>query len=248
MMQTYLTRKNFVISLIAIGVLIGIFIAFDNLVFRLKSTDPSLDRVATSSIEITYYFSQPVKSVGSVIFNGNDITSDAVVDDKTIKVQFGKVLSKNSTYTITLQDIESKWFNNKINSLKSNFTAKYVDFNKLSDSEKKAQIDASNSGQVDDKFINENVFPILKEHWQISATVIPSDRVTVLEVEFLDEIPDYDRGGVSQQLPNDLADKYRLEVLEEIKKRGGNPDDYKIIYKTNTYLYEKYSQSKGHTD
>ena len=245
-MQVYFTRKNFFIVIVVITLSILLFVAYDNLFFRLKSTSPSLDNVATSSVEIKYYFSQPIKSIKSVVFNGTDITNDVIINDKTVTIPFNKSLASDSPYKIDIMSVESSWFGNKISSIEREFTAKYVDFNKLSDAEQKAQVDASNSGQIDDKFIDKNTFPIFNKYWQIDATVIGSDKTAVLNIEFFEEIPDYDNGGSIKQVPNDVADKYRQEVLNEIKKRGGSPDNYIIVYKTNKYLYEKYNQSEGH--
>lgn len=245
-MQMYLTKRNFLLVFIVFVTLTLLFVLYDNLHFRLKDTSPSLKNVATSSVEIRFHFSQPIKSVKSITFNDSDVTSSVLIDNKTVTVPIDISLSKSSTYKIVLKSIDSEWFSNKIDTVERSFTPKYIDFNKLSDEEQKAQIDASNSGQVDDKFVDENVFPIFNDRWQIEATVIPTDRVTVLQVSFLEEIPDYDNGGVIEQVSDDTADKYEQEIHAEIKKRGGNPNDYSIVYKTNKYLSDKYSDADTH--
>lgn len=242
--QSYITKKNVMLVLIGIVGLIFIFVVYDNLHFRLRSTSPSLNNVATSSVEIIYNFSQPIESIQSVTFNGKDVTNDISINNKSVSIPLDTSLSDESTYEIVLHSVISQWFNNKINSIEREFTPKYIDFNKLSEEQQKAQINASNSGQVNDRFIDDNTFPILTKEWQIEATVVQSDRVAILTVKFLDEIPDYDNGGATVQLPNDVAEKYRQEVIDEIKDRGGNPEDYTIVYETNKYLNEKYNLSE----
>ncbi len=242
-MQTFFTKRNLIFVTIVAFVLVFIFIVYDNLHFRLRSTSPSLESVATSSVEIKYHFSQPVDSIRSATLNGSDITNAIEINNKTVSIPIDVSLSDSSTYEIVLKSVDSKWFDNTIESIKRSFTPKYIDFNKLSDDEKKAQIDESSSGQVDDNFIDNNVFPIFNERWQIEATVVKSDRVAILEVSFFEEIPDYDNGGVIKQVADNIANQYEKEVINEIKKRGGNPENYTIVYKTNKYLYEKYNDS-----
>lgn len=236
-------KKAIITAVILLAGLFLLYTLYDNLHFRLKNTSPSLDKVATSTVEIKYRFSQPVKSVESVVVNSKNITSNVSIENRTVTIPFDSILDSNTEYTITLTGVQSEWFSNQINSIERTFTPEYVDFNNLSNEEKEAQINASHSGQVDDELLSENVFPIFNERWQLEANVIPSDRVVILTVKFFDEVPDYDNNESVKQVPNETAEQYRKEVLEEIKKRGGDPADYTIIYETNKYLYDKYSQS-----
>jgi hypothetical protein len=247
-MRNYITRKNILIVAGAILSLMILYIAYDNLHFHVKSTSPDVNSVATSTIELQYHFSQPVKAVESVVINDTDVTSSVTINNKTINIPLSD-LDSETTYSVTLKAVQSEWFNAKINSTTDSFVPKYIDFKDLPDEQQQRQISASNSGQVDDPFVSDNVFPIFNQRWQIEATVIPSDRTTVLTVKFFSEVPDYDNGGAVTQVSNDTAEQYRNEVLAEIKERGGDPDDYRIIYQTNKYLYEKYStQSHYHEE
>lgn len=243
-LKKYLIRKNIIIICFVIFIIGISFLLFDILRFRLKDTTPSIDRVASSSIEIKYYFSQPIKSVDQVLLDG-DIIYDATIENSTITIPFKKSLVENVKYSIELKSIRSKWFNNRINSISQNFSPQYINFDELSSKEKKMQVDASHSGQVDDPFISDNSFPIFNERWQIDATVIKDTRSVVLGVKFFSEVPDYDNGGTVKQVSNETAEKYRLEVLSEIKKRGADPESYTIIY-SNKYLYEKYGNHATH--
>lgn len=236
------TKKRIISALVFCFVLLLLFLAYDNLFFRLKGTTPSFEEVATSSVSIQYHFSQPIKSVDSVLLDDREVTSDSIsINDRTVSVSFDKPLDSDSTYTLSLGGISSEWFGNKINSISNEFTPEYIPYDQLSDAEKKAQVDASNSGQVDDKFIDSNTFPIITENWQIEATVLTDTRSALLTVKFFSEIPDYDNGGAIEQVSNSTADKYREEVLNKIKELGGNPDDYEILYQTNEYLQHKYN-------
>lgn len=232
------------LSCIVLVVLLMVFVLYDNLYFRLKSTTPPMGQFADSSVQISYHFSQPIKSVGAVKINNNTV-NDVVIDGSVVTVPLEFDLEKDVKYSIEIQSIESDWFGNKIELIKRSFTPQYIDFNKLSDEERKVQVDASNSGQVDDPFIDDNVFPIFNGRWQIDATVITDNRSVVLNVKFFEEVPDYDNGGASQQVSNEVAEKYRKQVLNEIKKRGADPKDYTIVY-SNQYLHEKYTQHPTH--
>lgn len=235
--RNFITRRN-IVAIVAVSlVLLLLYICFDNLVFRVKSFSPSLDKMPDSATELRVHFSQPVKSIGSVALN--DTVIKPVIKDKVVIIPIGRALEADSQYSLVLEDIQSKWFDNSIDSINKQFTPEYVPYDKLSTEEKEAQIEQSNSGQVDDAFISNNVFPIYNERWQIDATVNTEDRSAFLNVKFFKEVPNYDNGGEVTRVSNETAEKYRKEVLDEIKKRGGNPSDYLIIY-DNPYLSDKY--------
>lgn len=203
-----------------------------------------MDKFADSSVQINFHFSQPIESVGGVLINNREV-GNVDVGGSTVKVPIDIELEKGITYSIEIRSIKSKWFWNEIDLIKSSFTPQYIEFNKLSPDEQKDQIDSSNSGQVDDPFIDSNVFPIFNDRWQIDATVVNDSRSVILNVIFFEEVPDYDNGGVVKKVSDGVAERYRQEVLNEIKKRGANPKDYTIIY-ANEYLYEKYNEHPTH--
>lgn len=238
------TKRNLIIIITVIFCGALIFVAYDNLYFRLKSTDPSLSAIPTSGRSIRYEFSQPIKGVGDILIDDEEVTG-VTVDNNVITIPFNRVFKQDSKHTIEITSIESKWFNNKINQINRTFTAQYIDFNALSKTEQNAQISDSNSGQVDDSFISEHVFPIFNERWQIDATVITDNRSVVLNVKFFSEVPNYDNNGAIKRVSDTTAENYRKEVLDKIKQEGGNPDTYTIIY-DNPYLYKKYSENESH--
>lgn len=247
MLQQYLTKRNILIAVGVVGSLILIGILYEVLHFHVRSTTPSLNRVATATSEITYKLSQPIRSVGKVTFNSADITESIQIDGNELTLPIDE-LEKDRTYTVTISNLQSDWLNNQIITIDSEFTPEYVDFNDLSEDQQKAQVDNSHSGQVDDDFISDNNFPIFNRRWQLEATVVNTDRTVILTVSFFEEVPDYDNGGAVSQVSNETAEQYRNEVLKEIKDRGGNPEDYTIVYKTNRYLNEKYNTIERYHD
>lgn len=241
--NTYLTRQNLLRAVVAIIVVILAFVCYDNLLFRLKDTSPSLSKMPDSSTEIRFHFSQPVASVGDASIN--DIDTKVVIKGRTVIFPLGGLIESDTTYSVVLSDIKSQWFGNSMDSINKSFTPEYVAFNELTDEDKQAQINESNSGQVDDAFISNSVFPIFNERWQIDATIVTERREAFLNVKFFEEIPDYDNNAVVKRVSDETAEKYRQEVLSEIKKRDGNPDDYEIFY-DNPYLSNKYRVSESH--
>lgn len=239
----YLTRQNIIRTAFALIAVVVVFVCYDNLVFRLKEVSPSLSNMPDSSTEIRFHFSQPLASVKSASIDDED--SKVEINGKTVVVTLNNRLKSGRKYSIVLNDIKSKWLDGRIATINKSFTPRYVEFDKLSDEEKKAQIAKSNSGQVDDPFIANSVFPIFNTRWQIDATVISERREAYLNVKFFEEIPDYDNNGVVKRVSNETAEKYRTEVLNEIKKRKGNPDQYEIFY-DNPYLANKYRSTEEH--
>ncbi len=241
--QRYDLRKYIIRAGLLLLAIIVLYVCYDNLVFRLKSTTPSLDAVADSSTEIRYHFSQPVKSIKLV--SVNDIPVEPSIKERDVVIPLNKTLESGSKYSVVMKGIQSEWFGLNIRTIERSFIPKYIDFNRLSDEERRNQVNKSNSGQVDDLFISRSAFPIFNERWQIDATVDTSSRTAILNIKFFEEIPDYDHGGVVTRVSNETAEKYRREVLEKIKENGGNPEKYTIIY-DNPYLYEKYTDTDTH--
>lgn len=241
--RQYLTRRNIILTILFVVVAIAMFVAFDNLVFRLKSISPSLENMPDSATELRLHFSQPVESIGDVSLN--DTVISPKINDRLVIIPLGRTLESDTDYMLVIKDVKSKWFSSSIASIKRDFTAKYVAFNQLSEEERESQIKQSNSGQVDDAFISNNVFPIFNERWQIDATVDTTEQKAFLNVKFFDEVPNYDNGGEVTRVSNDTAEKYRKEVLDEIVKRKGNPSDYQIFY-DNPYLADKYPSTEEH--
>lgn len=232
------TKKNIVLAVFLLLVIVVFIVVYSMFPFRLKSISPPLNSVATSSISLDFTFSQPIESVGEVLIDGA-VVHNTVIDKSTVKISLLETeLVKNIGYDIELNNIKSQWFESSIEELEFTFTPQYIDFNQLSVDEQKRQIQHSNSGQINDPFLN-NVFPIITKDYQIEVVNTGDGETFYIDVTFLVEVPDYDKGGVSKQISNDLAEKYRNEVIDVIRKNKGTPEDYVIIY-SNNYLNDKY--------
>lgn len=239
--NTLLTKKNILIAVVVLLTVTVSMVLVDIFPFRLKSTSPQLSEVATSSSDIDFTFSQPVKSVEEVYINSSPIYNFSI-NEKVVKVPLLDIgLVKNKVYSIELKGINSTWFSGVIEKLNYTFTPKYIDFNKLSVDEQRRQIEHSNSGQINDPFLN-NVFPIIAKDYQIEVVNTGDGETFYLNITFLAEVPDYDKGGVSKQIPNDLAERYKNEVFDIIRKNKGIPENY-IIFYSNKYLNDKYGIS-----
>lgn len=239
-----LSKKTIVlIILISIGLLTA-YLLFDNLVFRLKSTDPALDEVATSSITITLKYSQPIRSIGTVYIDNLPV-NDITISGKSVTVSLSTIeLLQDSVHNIKIDSVTSKWFGKSINNANYTLKATYVDFSNLSEEQQKIQTNKSDSNQSNDPFLN-NVFPIVADNYQIESTKTVDDREIYLDVTFFDEVPDYDNGGKVTQLSDDVAEKYRTDVIQKIKSLSGSPEDYIITY-SNLHLNTKYSDQHHH--
>lgn len=231
-------RKQIIItSLVVIILLIGGFFAYDNLVFRLKSTSPDASEVATSASFIDFNFSQPIKSIQKVEFN--DKNANYKIDGKTVRVTVPR-LNSDTDDNITLTGLESKWFNNQINTVSLEFTPYYIPYDQLSKEEQQVSINKSNSGQINDKFLK-NQFPVITDNYKMEVSNLGDSKTIVVTITFFDEIPNYDKGGEVSQLSDKKAEKLRTKVFDKIRKLGGTPDKY-LIYYSNNYLTDKYSK------
>lgn len=232
-------RKIILWTSITVLIVVAAFNTYDRLVFRLTTTSPDLDRVATSSSKIIFRFSQPIKSVETVTINNTVVNQTVNGKEITIPLALG-VLSKDEVLDISMKNIESEQFNNKIDQIDRQVIVKYIEFDELSDEQRKISIQESNSGQVDDPFMD-NAFPLLDEKYrfQIDANTAGFTDTVNVTITFLDEAPDYDNGGKVTQLPNDTAEEYRKSAFELIRRHKGDPDHYDITY-SNDYLNNKY--------
>jgi len=106
--QRYDIRKLAIRAGLLLLALIVLYVCYDNLVFRLKSTTPSLGAVADSSTEIRYHFSQPVKSIKQVSVDA--IPVEPSINGRDVVIPLNKPLESGSTYSITMEGIKSEWF------------------------------------------------------------------------------------------------------------------------------------------
>lgn len=236
-------RKIIITASALLAIALVSWLLYDNLVFRFKSTSPDLSSVATSSVHIKACVSQPIKTVGEVSFNNTPLdSSDFTVEGRCIKIPL-EDLSEKQVYTVKIERVESKWFANKIPEVSFSFTPRYIEFSRLSTDQQKAQINASNSNQIDDPFLN-NTFPIITDTFVLEIENGGDGKTVFLDVTILSEVPDYDNGGKITRVSDSEAEKVRADVVKLIKDRGGSIDKYFVTY-SNSYLNEKYGSSIG---
>lgn len=237
------TRSLLLTVLAGMVIVVGLLLAYDNLVFRLKSTDPRPEQVATTASYVDFNFSQPIKQIGSatITTKENTTTQGTTINGRTVRVQLPNPLTANQVYVIHLKQVQSQWLNNSIADLPYTFTPTYQDFNTLSPDQQKASVDKSNSGQIDDPFLN-NYFPLRDPdgNFMIEAVNEGDGKTISVDITFLAEVYSPDT-GTKAQLPADQAEALRTKALQMIKDNHGNPDKYLIRY-SNDYLNQKYSK------
>lgn len=234
-------RQLLIIGGASLFVLIGAWLAYDNLLFRLKSTTPASNEVATISPYVDFYFSQPIERVGEVSFslNENKFPVDYTIEDRRVRVILPQNLAAELDYKLQLSNIQSGWFGNKITNETFAFTPIQQDFASLPADQRQELINQTNSGQINDPFLN-NIFPITDgESLMIKATNGGDGKTVFIDITFYAEIRDADT-GVATQLPNDKAEELRAKALELIKQKGGKRFDNYFITYSNDYLNQKY--------
>lgn len=221
------------ISLLIIGFVS--FLIYDALVLRVTGITPAPSQVATVTPFMDINFNHEIKSVSKVSLNEKEIQTS--IERKKIRIPLGD-LRKDVEYTLTLNGIASN-SGKVIQDYRFSFTPKYIPFNQLDDTVQKELIDSSDSGQLDDVFLN-NRFPILEGDFIIEAE--PNQRLNnvIVTVTFLQEVA-IGTNSDAPQVSNEEAEKLRLEAFEIIKSRGGKPEQY-IVFYSNDYLNEKYNQ------
>lgn len=236
-------RKIIIVVSVLTALALISWLLYDNLVFRFKSTSPDLSNVATSSTHLKVCVSQPIKTVGKVSFNNTPLDSSAfTVEGKCIEIPF-EDLSEEQTYTVKVERVESQWFTNKIFEISFSFTPRYIEFSRLSKDQQKAQIDSSNSNQIDDPFLN-GMFPIITDTFVLEIENAGDGKTVYLDVSILSEIPDYDNGGKIARVSDSEAEKIHTDVVKLIKDKGGSIDRYVVTY-SNEYLNKKYGSPEG---
>jgi hypothetical protein len=238
-----ITRKQLVSIVLIFIALIGAWLAYDLLVFRLKSTSPDVKSVATVSPFVKFSFSQPIKSVKEVSLTSGEVTRelDKSIDGNVVTASFDTSLVEGQKYTLKITGITSKWFNNVIEQTTITFTPTYQDYDSLSEDQKRSLVSQSNSGQIDDPFLN-NKFPIAGDGFYVDASRESGTKDILVEVVILSEVFNYDTNS-QVFVTNDKAEEYYKKAMELIKKNKGVPEKYLITY-SNPYLNQKYSSAK----
>ena len=106
----YINRQVVIRIAVVLVFLLIAFLCYDNLLFRLKGSSPSFDSFPDSSTEIRLKFSQPIKSIGAVSLNDEDI--DVTIDGRVVTIPLGNSLESGNKYNLELSDIRSEWFDN----------------------------------------------------------------------------------------------------------------------------------------
>lgn len=214
-------------------------IVFNVLIFRVSGYEPNQNSVPTSARVLRVSFTQPVKTVDKILLDGTEVGDDQIkIDGNSVIISLTESLTDGRLTKLELLNISSRWFGFSLKNTVMEFIPKYIPFNRLSDEQKKAAIDASDSNQSDDPFLNNN-FPLRGEGYSIEASKGYSDKQIFVGVTFYADIPDYDVSEQAVGLSDSDAEKMRLRVLEMIKKYKGTPEDYIIRY-SNEYLNDKY--------
>ena len=240
-MNNALVSKKQIIALVATLLLLTVsFIAFDILSFRLKSTTPDRLAVATITPYVEFTFSQPIDSVREVTLVTGDSTVELErdINDKTIKTKFEGTLVENAVYNLTLKDVRSKWFDGVIPEVTYTFVPTYRDFNTIPEEQRQELNRPSNSGQINDPFLN-NQFPLATDEFYVDVNRYEGEQKLNVEVVILAEVYSPDT-GTQAQVSDEKAEELHTKALEFIKKHGGKPENYIISY-SNAYLNKKYS-------
>lgn len=230
-------KKQLIIclGLITVGLLL-----YNVLIFRVSGTSPALSEVPSSSRLMKLTFTQPVRSIEGVEIGGKAITDEDIsVDGNTVSIDIPSTsLEKDTLTSVRFSKATSAWFGLTVNDFVRQFTPRYIPFNKLSKEQQAAAVNASNSGQSNDPFLN-NSFPIITDDFTIQASKGYTSDVVFVSVTFSKDIPDYDTSNQPAGMTEAEAETLRSAALDTIRKYKGKPENYAISY-SNEYLNEKY--------
>jgi hypothetical protein len=222
------------IALIAVALLI-----FNVLIFRVYEYEPDQNNVPTSARIIRVGFTQPIKQIGTITLDGAEVNQEQIeLDGRSVIITLTENLTDGRLTTLELKDIDSQWFGASIKTVTTQFTPKYIPYDRLSDEQKRAAVSASDSDQSDDPFLN-NSFPLRGEGYSIEASKATAGTQIFVSVTFYKDIPDYDVSETAVGMSDQEAEAARTKALKTIKDKGGSPDKYVIRY-SNSYLNQKY--------
>lgn len=241
--------RRYRLPLIVLLIIGCIFIVVYNFIlFRVFSTSPSMSDVPTSAAVISVTFTQPVKAVEGVELAGKSVYKDDVtVDGRTVSVKVPSGTLQEKVFTsLRFSKVSSQWFNLVLKDMVFRFKPKYVKFSDLSEDQRKASVDASNSGQSDDPFLT-NEFPIRTDDYSIEASKGYSSSQIFVKITFSKDVPDYDVSDEAEGLSDSEAERLRADAFDTIKKHKGSPDEYAFVY-SNQYLNDKYGNREEHEE
>lgn len=224
--------------LVALGLLI-----YNVAIFRITSINPSLAEMPSSARLIRIDFTQPVKSVEGMEIAGQPIFDESIrIDGRTIFITVpSSGFEADSLTSIRFKTITSKWFGITTSNYLERFTPKYIPYSKLSNEQQAAMVQASDSNQSDDPFLN-NKFPIWTDDYSIEASKDTNSSDISVVINFSKDIPDYDVSSSVSGPTGGEAEQLRDAALATIKDKSGDPERYSITY-SNVYLTEKYTNN-----
>jgi hypothetical protein len=242
-MESFITAiiryKRFIAA--AVALVIIVLIILNVVIFRVTSYSPSLDNMPSAARLIRINFTQPIKSIEGVeVADEKVFPEDIKIKGNSVYITVpSKGLKDGALTSLRFTKVTSQWFNFSLGKTIQRFTPKYIPFNQLSEDQQQAIVAASNSGQSDDPFLNNN-FPIRTDEYSIEATKDSSSTLILVTITFAKDIPNYDVSPQATGVSNEEAERLRDKALATIRQKGGNPDKYSITY-TNLYLSEKYT-------
>lgn len=135
--QNMLAKRIIIAASVAAVLLFGYYI-YTLLQFRISGIDPSPKNITTETKEITIHFNRNINTA-SFKLKDSDIISSTEVQPKSVKLVFSRELERDTKYSLvieTVRDVNGDTLTNK----SINFTPKYIQFDKLPESEQKRLI------------------------------------------------------------------------------------------------------------
>lgn len=214
------------VSLLLIG-FVAAYLIYMSIIFHVQSTNPAnggVVRNGTDKIVITFS-----KNIQDVKLEDNIIASDNIIFGvSTVKNQLiiqVRNLDINKQYKITLRDIQST-DGKVIAEYNYSFTNQYVDYNKLSENQRKQ--DLEKQSQNEQNSVNDiatTALPVSTDHYYIQSTILdqPQDNKQIkITIAIL--------VTREQESDTNLIRRYKAEALEFLKQKGINLNNYVVEY------------------
>jgi hypothetical protein len=211
-----------IVAASAILLALGSYAVYDQLTFRVTSTDPKNGGEGGIDSTITVSFNHPIASSSKTSFKITPYVPGSV-DVKDNKMIFTPATSfkMNTEYSITINDVISN--SGKVANIhQMSFRAVYVPFDKQSEESQKSGIDSSNS--------LEKTYPILQNiphgtsHYQIDYAIDNEGKLT-LKITLYAVLNNANQLGRYQ----DQLKAYKIEALDYIRQYE-DPSKLKITY------------------
>lgn len=157
------------------------------------------------------------------------IYQDITIENNKLIINFS-ALDIDTTYSITFKKIEAT--NGKIiNDFTYKVKTKFTPFNKLSEDEKRKEVDSINSGSDSDKVLA--VTPHSTLDYTIERTYKTRDDGSAYLVLIITVmLTGADRGNESA-----ATEKYKLQALNYLRSKGIDPTEYTIEYRVKSAIF-----------